>query len=90
MLILSEENQNDVQKSSEENCVLTLLNGKKIEREDDLIRTQGNQTEPLEAKFSHHSLHLEYQYGDTSCGSQLHATTFNESAQVILFPISNI
>lgn len=36
------------------------------EKAEELIRTQGNQTEPLEAKFSHHSLHLEYQYGDAS------------------------
>lgn len=54
--------------SSEEICILESYNKSKAEKAEDVIRTQGNQTEPIEDKFSPHSLHLEYQYGDTSCG----------------------
>lgn len=50
-------------------CILESYARNKAEKMEDAIRTQGNQTEPLEAKFSHHSLHLDYQYGDTSGGS---------------------
>jgi hypothetical protein len=67
------------EENSENVSIAESYKKKNAQRTEDLIRTQGNQTEPLEAKLSNHSLHLEYQSDDTSCSNLL-----KESSKVLV------